>query len=451
MYARNITSKLHKWIGRDDRKPLIIRGARQVGKTTLIKLFSNQFEQFVSCNLELPEERKPFENNRGNLHELLQSIFFQQKARLDLSGNTLLFIDEIQEHPEALNTLRYLYEQYPELPVIAAGSMLEQLFNTDVSFPVGRVEYLVLRPFSFVEFLTAMDENEALEAYQTIPLPTYAYDRLMDLYHTYALIGGMPEVVKNYAEHRDLVRLQPIYNSLIQSYLDDVEKYASGPAAVNQIRHVIESSFFETGKRITFAGFGNSNYRSREMGEALRTLEKALILHLVYPTTSTKIPAQPDKRKSPRLQLLDTGLLNYRLGIQGDIIGTKDLHSIYRGTVVEHLTGQELLAGKHSSLSELKFWVRQKASSNAEVDFVEPSGKLLIPVEVKSGKSGSLKSLHLYMDRAPHPYAVRLCANRLSKETITTSNKSSYTLLNLPYFLAGQLDDYLDWYINSYS
>lgn len=244
--------------------------------------------------------------------------------------------------PGAFNILRFFYEQMPEIHVIAAGSLLETIFNHNLSFPVGRVDFLVVRPVSFVEFLEAIGEDAALEQVKHIPFNQFAFDKLLKLFHTYALIGGMPEIVKAYAENRDLTSLSKIYDSLIASYLDDVEKYAQTQNQVQIIRHVIKSSFFEAGKRIKFHGFGKSGYGSKEVGESLRTLEKAFLLKLIYPSTGTVLPIIPELQKSPRLQILDTGLMNFAAGIQKDIIGTSDLNDIYRGAVIEHLVGQEL-------------------------------------------------------------------------------------------------------------
>jgi len=445
MFTRNIVIELEKWRQQTNRKPLVIRGARQVGKTTLIQQFAAGFPQYIYLNLELPADRRPFEEFT-NIDNLLQALFFLKNKSYQQKQHSLIFIDEIQEVPEALNILRYFYEEAPEVFVIAAGSLLETIFDQKISFPVGRVDYLVVRPASFTEFLNAIGETAALEQLQHIPLNSFAQNKLMQLFHTYAIIGGMPEIVQHYATHRDITALAPIYESLITGYLDDVEKYAASNSQVQTIRHVIRASFAEAGKRIKFQGFGRSNYGSREMGEALRTLEKALLLHLIYPNTGTTLPLLPDTRKSPRLQVLDTGMLNYFLGIQKEIIGTADLNSVYGGNMVEHLIGQELLAIQYNALSNLHFWVREKTTSSAEVDYLLPWEGKLIPVEVKSGAEGTLKSLHLYMDIAPHNMAVRLYAGSLNISQIQTLKGKNYFLLNLPYCLASQVGMYLSWF-----
>lgn len=450
MYRRTALDYLEKWAKKKVRKPLVLRGARQVGKTTVINQFAAKFEQYIYLNLELPADRKPFDEFE-DLETLVQHLFYLKNQELTKRKNTLIFIDEIQEVPEAFNLLRFFYESAPEIAVIAAGSLLETLFNTKSSFPVGRVEFMVIRPVSFVEFLGALGEKSALKELRNIPMNAFAYDKLLRLFHTYALIGGMPEIIKEYRSTKDLVALGTIYDSLIASYLDDVEKYANSSAQTQVIRHVIKSSYTEGGKRIKFQGFGKSSYGSREIGEALRTLEKAFLLNLVYPTTNPVLPIQPELQKSPRLHLLDTGLMNYFAGIQKEIIGTEDLNNVYQGTVIEHLVGQELLAQNYHALSSLNFWVREKNTSTAEVDYVLPYEGKLIPIEVKSGKSGKLKSLHLFMDRSPNTFAIRFYAGELSLTTVVTPAGKPFELLSLPYFLVSQTENYIDWMISKES
>ncbi|MCX6294635.1 MAG: AAA family ATPase [Bacteroidetes bacterium] len=444
MFNRTVVHELEKWAKKKNRKPLVIRGARQVGKTTIVNQFAKKFEQYIYLNLELPADRKPFEEFK-DLDTLVQTLFFLKGKEYSKKKKTLLFIDEIQEVPQAFNILRFFYEQMPEIPVISAGSLLETIFDNKLSFPVGRVEFLVVRPVSFIEFLEAIGEKAALEQMHKIPIKSFAHEKLLTLFHTYALIGGMPEIVKEYAANKDLTSLSSLYESLISSYIDDVEKYAHSNSQVQIIRHVIKASYYEAGKRIKFQGFGKSTYNSKEVGEALRTLEKALLLSLIYPTVSSKLPIIPEPQKSPRLQLLDTGLMNYSAGIQKEIIGTSDLNNVYQGTVIEHLVGQELLSNNYNALSALNFWVREKKTSTAEVDYVIAHDGKLIPIEVKSGKEGKLKSLHLFMDESPNKIAIRFYAGGLLESEAVTASGKKYHLLSLPYYLVSQLPKYIEW------
>lgn len=439
-YNRSVEEKLKEWSQSPFRKPLVLRGARQVGKTTAVKQFARSFQQFVSLNLET-DDAKMFEGER-NIHKLVDRIFFEKEALKEVT-DTLIFIDEIQEVPTALNMLRYFYEEYPQYNVIAAGSLLESLFNQNISFPVGRVDYLYMYPFSFAEFLEAMGEKAALAAYHTVPVPDYAVDKLMQLFHTYTLVGGMPEAVERYVLTKDILQLKPVYDTLLLSYLDDVEKYASAANQIQVMRHCIRSCFAEAGERIKFAGFGHSSYSSKDIGEALRTLTKALILHLTYPTTQTSLPFSPDLKRSPRLQVLDTGMLNYFSNVQREVFTSNDLNNLYKGRIAEHIIAQELIATSDNYLQPLLFWVREKSGSNAEVDFLFSTPYGMIPVEVKAGATGHLKSLLLYMDGADVSLAVRLYAGEYRKEELVTPQGKAFTLLNLPYCFAGKLQQYI--------
>ena len=447
MFKRSILGELSGWAQKKDRKPLILRGARQVGKTTAIHLFSERFDQYLYLNLEIKEERNIFEQDYS-IEELLQAIYFY-KDQVRRDGETLIFIDEIQACPSAVSYLRYFYEAVPDLFIIAAGSLLETLIDTHISFPVGRVEYLVMKPLSFKEFLNALSETSALNILtKRIPAPDFAHAKLMKLFQTYSIIGGMPEVVQKYSEQKDIVALNSIFDSLIVSYLDDVEKYARNSTMANVIRHAVSNSFYAAGSRIKFQGFGNSNYKSREMSEALKVLEKAMLIYLLYPSSSVRLPLLPNTKKSPRLQVLDTGMLNYFSGFQKDLFGADSIDSVYEGKIAEHIVGQELLALETSPLFKLYFWNREKKQSNAEIDFLIQYESLLIPIEVKSAATGRLRSLHQFIDRSPHKYAVRIYSGRLEINQIQTLNGKEFSLLNLPFYLAGFITEYLGWMIS---
>lgn len=442
-YRRQIEKELQDWKKAPTRKPLLLRGARQVGKTTVVEAFAKNYAQYLSLNLENEAEGNLF-RQINDIDKLVDAMFFLKEKTL-AEKDTLLFIDEIQAVPEAINQLRYFYEKVPWLHVIAAGSLLETLLDEKVRIPVGRVEYKVVRPVSFAEYLGAMGQNKLLEQWHTIPMNDYAFQRLLEAFHTYTLIGGMPEIVKHYAEYGDLVKLAPIYESLTESYRSDVEKYARNSSLVQVIRHAIDLLPLQAGRRIKFEGFGSSNYGSREMGEALRTLEKAMLLHLLYPTTQTDWPLMPDKKRSPRLQMLDTGLMNFYSGLQPQLILVKDLNNIYQGKVIEHMVGQEILAAENALHYKPQWWTREKKDAMAEVDFLVSVQGTIIPVEVKAGATGTLRSLLLLMDMLPHPYAVRLYAGALKVDTIQTPSGKTIHLLNLPYFLAGKIKEYVAW------
>lgn len=444
MFERKITGSLLEWKKSSYRKPLVLRGARQVGKTTVIRQFASNFKQFIYLNLEKNEDKIIFQH-KNSTREIIDALFFIKNKTQEVV-DTLIFIDEIQEMPEAIASLRYFYEEFPQYHVIAAGSLLEAIFDTETNFPVGRVDYKLLSPFSFEEFLLACGETQALEQYHKIPIAGFAHDKMLRLFHTYTLIGGMPEVVKRYVAQHEIILLKPVYESLLLSYIDDVEKYARNHTLAQMMRHAITSSFREAGSRIKFHGFGSSTYASREMGEVLRTLEKAKLIQLVYPTTQTKLPFLPDIKKSPRLQLLDTGMLNYFAGVQKEVFTAHDLNDVYNGRVIEHIVGQELIANNEDLLKNLLFWVRDKAGATAELDFLFIVDGVAIPIEVKSGKTGKLRSLHQYIDRTHTSLAIRLYAGSFQIDNLKSPKGKSFTLLNIPYYLAGNLRKYVEKY-----
>ena len=447
MLQRKILTQLAEWKARSDRKPLVLRGARQVGKTTAVDMFSKEFDNYIYLNLERAGDRNVF-GDKMDVKELFQAVLILKDMTLK-PGNTLIFIDEIQNSPTAVKLLRFFYEEMQEVFVIGAGSLLEiMLEKENISFPVGRVEYLYMYPMTFEESLTAKGGGPALDAFCQVPVKKYAHAKLLALFHEYVLIGGMPEVVKAFIDSNNVKELDSVYEALLVSYVNDAEKYARNHTLRQVLRHAIESLPFESGRRIKFQGFGNSNYKSREVGEALRTIERAMLIYLIFPSTVTDIPIRIDYKKSPLLQFLDTGLLNYYMGLQHDFFKFRDLHSFYRGLIAEHIVRQELMAVDATKNRKHPFWVRAKKQSNAEVDILLQHKNYIIPVEVKAGKTGMLRSLHAFMNRASHAYAVRLYAGELEVSKVATTQGKQYQLLNLPYYLAGRLHEYVEWFVD---
>jgi len=442
MFNRIILKELRKWAAKSNRKPLIIRGARQVGKTTAVNLFSIEFDQFISLNLERDEERIIFEKSYPFSDLVISLFLYAGKKRK--GGRTLIFIDEIQNSPKAISLLRYFYEDTPDLFVIAAGSLLESVLNKEISFPVGRVEYIAMHPCNFIEFLDANGQDQLIEILDKTEVPATAHDILLSWFRKYATTGGMPEIVATYAGDNDLTALQSVYDALIQSYLEDVEKYAKSSAQVQYIRHVVGNAFGEAGSKITFEKFASSSYRSREMKEAFLAVQKAMLLKLVYPCISVQYPAQPNLTRKPRLHVVDTGLINHVKGLAGELVFNNNISDVYRGIIAEHIVGQEFLASSYSVLFKIHFWAREKKESSAEIDYVYPWKGNLIPVEVKSGTIGKLRSLHHFIDHAPHSIAVRVWQGIFSTEKVKTVNGKEFTLLNLPFYLVHRIEKELE-------
>ena len=444
MIKRIIYKELLNWKNKEDRKPLIIRGARQVGKTTLIRMFSSEFEQYIELNLDKKEDLELFER-KLSFEDLIKAIFLHKN--LTQKKRTLIFIDEIQNSKEAIKQLRYFYEERKDLYVLAAGSLLENLINKSITFPVGRVEYLYMYPLCFYEFLNAK-YPEILDIYNNIPFESFAHQKFLKIFNEYSIIGGMPEVVKNYLDNNDIVELNNIYNSLIIGYKDDIEKYERNERKKRLLRFVIDNIFREAGNRIKFSKFGKSKYKSVDISESFTILEKVFLIKLLYPTTGFQVPAIPDLRKSPKLMLLDNGLVNFVSGFQKSLIGEYDILKIAGGKLAEQIVYQELRLIMNHYFSDVLFWVREKKQSNAEVDFVFPFKNMLIPVEVKSAGTGRLRSLHQFINRAPHNIGVRIYSGEFSIERTKTVEGKDFFLLNLPIYLTSKLPEYLEYLIS---
>jgi len=447
---RHLTAQLNEWKNKSNRKPLILRGARQVGKTTLIKEFAKTYEYQLYLNLEKKADSQYFEQT-DDVKVIIEALFISNNITNKDISNTLLFIDEIQEQPKAIQLLRYFYEEVPELHVIAAGSLLEFALKNVQSFPVGRVEFLYLFPFNFIEYLQAMEHKTGLEELKIIPIKPVAHKTLLKLFNQYTIIGGMPEIVSEYTNNKSIADVASIYESIWSSYISDSEKYASNTTAKNVLKHIMATAAYSVDERIKFQNFGKSNYRSREVGEAFRNLHQAKIIQLIYPTSSTEIPILPDLKKSPRLQFLDTGILNYILGISAKMLVLEDLGQSYKGAIIPHIITQELISIQNKKTELPHFWVREKKQASSEVDLVYAIDDKVIPIEIKSGSTGSLKSLHQFIERTNHPYAVRIYAGEFEIQKTTTPNGIPYLLMNLPYYLGTLIHEYLEYFIKNHN
>lgn len=445
MYKREIIVQLREWAGRKRRKPLVLRGARQVGKTTIVEEFGKEFDFFISLNLE-KEDSEVFRRFK-TAQEVWQYVCLKNHVIRDTSMRILLFIDEIQEVPEAVAMLRYFYEDLPWVYVIAAGSRLQVLTKKRISFPVGRVEYLTLRPFSFVEYLEAKGDSDWAESVRCLKAHGLLHEDLMSEFNRYALIGGMPEAVSEYIETGDIERLSPIFNSLVKGYTEDVGKFVRKEDQARVLQHVLLTAWNSAAQTITFDKFGESSYSSKQIHGAMNLLEKAYLLSLDYPVTSTSLPALPAKRRSPKLIMLDSGLTNYVAGIQLEYLQNRNLQDTWRGRAAEQIVAQELkpVLDRHFK-EEQCFWMRDKAGTTAEVDFIWPSMSGIVPIEVKSGTNAHLRSIHSFVNNCCQPVvAVRVWSGPFSIQNLHTPTPDSipFKLINLPFYYVGQLDKVL--------
>lgn len=440
MFERQIMTHLCKWKERSNRKPLVLRGARQVGKTTVIDAFGKEFDNYLYFNLDEDSDKVLLERNIP-LNDLIDSLF----ARLGLrkrEGSTLLFIDEIQNSPKTISLLRYFKEKRPDIHVVSVGSLLENIVDVSESFPVGRVDYMALRPCSFFEFLTAMGKDN-LRYFIDHPEQSEAvHNELMSLFNQYTIVGGMPEAVQEYANTRDVLALDDIYESLVQGYKDDVEKYVQKGKLAEVVRFLISTSWTKAGQMVKLGGFADSDYRAREVGEAFRLLQKAMLLELVYPTTSVTVPALGEVKRQPKVIMLDTGLTNYQAGVRRELIGANDILDVWRGHLAEQVVAQELLTLNDKVSQRRQFWVKGNAS--AEVDFVLTYDSHLFPIEVKSGRNSHLRSIHSFIDQSPVDIGIRVWSGPYSVDDVQTSlGKKPFRLVNIPFYMIGNIEKIL--------
>jgi len=440
MFERQILSQLREWKNKDRRKPLVLRGARQVGKTTVINMFGREFDNYLQFNLDDRSDVSLFE--RDLPFDGLVDSLYAIRGRRKVDGTTLIFIDEIQNSPKTISLLRYFKEKRPDLHVVAAGSLLENLADFNASFPVGRVEYMALRPCSFFEFLTAVGKDNMMYFIDKPEQSVAVHAELMSLFNQYAIVGGMPEAVQKYAERHDVLALDDVYETLIQGYKDDVEKYARSNKLTEVVRFLIEKSWLKAGETISLGRFAGSEYRAREVGEAFRLLQKAMIFELAYPTTATSVPALGEEKRMPKLLTLDVGLTNYQAGVRRELIGAAEIMDVWRGHIAEQIAGQELLTLNNKVSQRRIFWVKGKDA--AEVDFVWTYQSRLYPIEIKSGHNSRLRSLHSFIDAAPIDTAIRIWSQPFSIDNVkTTIGRKPFRLINLPFYMIGNLEKVL--------
>ena len=399
--------QLLQWAQKEHRKPLMLRGARQVGKTALARNLA------TAANLSLCElnfERTPrlrtlFEKT-GDLSPkiLLPQIeaLFEMVIR---PGRTLLFLDEIQECPQAITFLRYLYEELPALHTIAAGSLLEFALQR-VSTPVGRLSFVFIRPMSFEEFLNATGRaalckhRPKLAIGEGQHISEAIHDALMDCVREYFIVGGMPACVAEFGKNRNYSEVREIQNDIVQTYLSDIRKYAKGDAQVANVGEVMANAFSFVGKQISYTALGHGDAIKRTKQSVL-LLSQAQIIHIVRSSSATRPPLAADADdKIFKVVFLDIGLGQCLSGVKpADVISSHDLLAIYEGKLSEQFVGQELLASHDASEGgNLYYWKRNARGSSAEVDYLLSRNGKIVPLEVKSGVSGRLRSLHLFLE-----------------------------------------------------
>jgi len=400
-YPRNIDHELISWSKDETRKPLLLRGARQVGKSSAVRELAKQFEYYIEINFE--EQKQVHSVFEGDLSPLgiceKLSVYYNVPI---VPGKTLLFFDEIQACLPAISSLRFFYEKYPELHVIAAGSLLEFALKELASFGVGRVRSIFMFPFSFSEFLTALNEKLLLQSMKSaspqLPLPEAIHKKLLEYFKKFLILGGMPEVVSHYIQNGDLRKCQQILDDLIISLRADFTKYKQQVPSL-RIREVFESVAGSSGGRFTYSKAATES-NLKQIKEALNLLTMAGLVIPVTHSSGNGLPLGAEiNPKVQKMLLFDTGIFQRILGLNiGELIISDDFDVINKGAIAELFTGLELQkSASPYQQEELYFWQRESRNSNAEVDYLIQSGQDILPIEVKSGGRGSMQSLYLFM------------------------------------------------------
>jgi len=453
MLARFAENDLKQWIQKRNRKPLILRGARQVGKSTLVRQFAKKNNLVLN---EINLEKHLYLNGIFQTLDITR-IIRELEALIGVNiqkQNSLLFLDEIQATPYALQALRYFYEEKPEFPVISAGSLLEfTLSSHSFSMPVGRIEYYHLGPMTFKEFLLSMEPGLVkylLNFDLKKSIPETAHIKLLGRQREYFFVGGMPEAVYLYSCSKSITEVSDVHKSIADTYQDDFSKYATFKelALMQRVFRYIPRT---VGKKVKYSNIDREQ-RSKDIKTIIDLLAKARVCHKVFHSHISGIPLDADiKETIYKLLFMDIGMVNHICGNDwASIQSFQDIELINEGSLAEQFIGQHLIQIKNQA-PQLCYWLREGKSSNSEVDYVISHGKLILPVEVKAGKSGTLKSLHQLVFNKQLEYAIRFDLNPPGLQKIshlvnipTGSQPVTFTLLSLPLYMVEELPGIID-------
>ena len=420
-FNRNIDNALRQWSREKSCKPLMVRGARQVGKTSAIRNLGKSFKYFVEINFENRDHvsaKKVFSQHSDP--QIICSELAVLFGKPIIPGQTLLFLDEVQNCAEAISSLRYFYEQLPALHVIAAGSLLEFALEEIPSFGVGRIDSMFMYPFSFNEFLCAIGHEMLVklieEATPEKPVSEPVHEKITDSLKNFMIIGGMPEVVAKFAETRDFLSCQRILNSLLVSFRNDFAKYRKRiPAA--RINEVFSSVSLQAEGKFVYERV-SQNINNEQVKKSLELLLMAGLCYQITHSAADGIPL--GARINPKYRRIipfDTGIYQRILNLNiSDVLLSNDFDTINKGAVAEIFVGCELKKNASCfSDEELYYWIREKKGASAQIDFVVQRGETIAPIEVKSGKQGKMQSMWVFMNEKNSKYGIRTSLENFCK------------------------------------
>lgn len=412
-FNRHVDNYLAEWKDSSNRKPLLVRGARQVGKSSAIRHLGESFKYFVEVNLERQQSVKKLFGESLDVKKLCSQLSAIYNTPI-IAGNTLLFFDEIQESERAIASLRYFYEDYPELHVIAAGSLLEFALKELPSFGVGRIRSLYMYPFSFDEFLEAQNLHMQIDFKQNQadcqhPLPEPLHQEMVAQLRSFYLVGGMPEAVKMWVKTADYRACTTVHNDILDTYQDDFSKYKTriSPLVLSQ---TLKSVALQAGEKFVYSQASDSAV-STAIKEALSLLTLAGIVTPVVHTAANGIPLGAEiNPKFRKFLFLDVGLMQSLLGIEpaGTLLAG-EVAFINKGGLSEMFAGLEFIKyGNYLKKAELYYWQRMERNAQAEVDYVISKNDKIYPVEVKASVSGSMQSMYKFIELKGCDYGIRI-------------------------------------------
>lgn len=416
---RLIDAYLSQWKTDPHRKPLLLRGARQIGKTHTVRELGKTFDQFIEINFERDQRALAIFDTDKSLDpkRILQDIFAIHDGKI-IPGSTLLFFDEIQIAPRAITALRYFYEEMPELHVIAAGSLLDFAIEK-IGIPVGRVRSVYMYPLSFIEFLIALGKNSIVEQLLEKPTITYSpviHADLLDMVGKYLAVGGMPESINQWKETGNINECLMVHQDIIDTYQQDFGKYAK-TSQIDYVERVFDSIPHQLGGKFKYT-FIEGDYRKRELAPALDLLRTAGIVHKIFHTAAQGIPlgAEVDLDFYKAI-LMDVAISQKVLGLETGSWILQPLQTFTnKGAIVEAFVGQEILAyADPRQKAQLYYWQRMAKNSTAEVDYLLQDQENIIPIEVKSGQGTTLRSLNMFLETHTRtPYGIRFSVQNYS-------------------------------------
>jgi len=412
---RRIDNSLIEWKKSKQRKVLLLRGARQVGKTFSCRILGKSFKYFLEINFEEDRAvRKIFKEslNPQYLSEKLSAYF----SIPIVQGQTLLFFDEIQACPDALSSLRFFYEKMPDLHVVAAGSLLEIALSELPSYGVGRIQSLFMYPMSFDEYLGALGENALVDMKNSKNVESVFHNKIIDYLKTFYLIGGLPEIVGEYVNTKNISVCQQKIGDLLESFRDDFAKYKER-LDIQILDEVFKSIAVQAGHKFKYSNV-DSKHNHRVLKQALDLLVQAGLAYKVYHTAGHGIPLGAEiKSNRFKVILFDTGIHFRMLGLNNaDVLVADDVDMINKGSIAEVFIGNEFMKSMDSrTRGQLFYWHNESRGTSAEVDYLIQRDNEIIPIEVKSGKTGKMKSMMVYLEQHNSKYGIRLSLENFSK------------------------------------